>query len=50
MLLVSDLLCTMLILIYFLYTWVDMRKALSRDVNHKSVVPLDHPVRPEEVD
>ncbi|CAH2258777.1 N-alpha-acetyltransferase 20 [Pararge aegeria] len=28
----------------------DMRKACSRDVNKKSVVPLTHPVRPEEVD
>ncbi|XP_039298127.1 N-alpha-acetyltransferase 20-like [Nilaparvata lugens] len=28
----------------------DMRKALSRDVLKKSVIPLDHPVRPEEVD
>ncbi|KAF7270547.1 N-alpha-acetyltransferase 20 A [Rhynchophorus ferrugineus] len=28
----------------------DMRKALSRDVTRKSVVPLSHPVRIEEVD
>ncbi|XP_065201979.1 N-alpha-acetyltransferase 20 [Planococcus citri] len=28
----------------------DMRKALSRDVDKESVVPLDHPVRPEEVE
>ncbi|CAB3374083.1 Hypothetical predicted protein [Cloeon dipterum] len=28
----------------------DMRKALSRDVNKISVVPLRHPVRPEDVD
>ena len=28
---------------------VDMRKALSRDVKKKSVIPLAHPVRPEEV-
>lgn len=28
----------------------DMRKALSKDVKKKSVVPLAHPVRPEEVD
>jgi N-terminal acetyltransferase B complex catalytic subunit len=28
----------------------DMRKALSRDVKKKSVIPLAHPVRPEEVD
>lgn len=30
--------------------FTDMRKACSRDVNKKSVVPLSHPVRPEEVD
>lgn len=28
----------------------DMRKALSRDTEKKSVVPLTHPVRPEELD
>jgi len=28
----------------------DMRKALSRDVDKKSVVPLPHPVRPDELD
>ncbi|XP_059473918.1 N-alpha-acetyltransferase 20 [Neocloeon triangulifer] len=28
----------------------DMRKALSRDVNKSSVIPLKHPVRPEDVD
>lgn len=28
----------------------DMRKALSRDVNKTSVVPLKHPVRCDEVD
>ncbi|XP_075232838.1 N-alpha-acetyltransferase 20-like isoform X1 [Lycorma delicatula] len=28
----------------------DMRKALTRDVEKKSIVPLDHPVRPDEVD
>nr|CAI5854749.1 unnamed protein product [Callosobruchus analis] len=28
----------------------NMRKACSRDVNQKSVVPLSHPVRPEDVD
>lgn len=27
-----------------------MRKALSRDVDKESVIPLDHPVRPEEVE
>jgi len=28
----------------------DMRKALSRDVEGKSVIPLAHPVRPEELE
>ncbi|XP_058790724.1 N-alpha-acetyltransferase 20 isoform X2 [Phymastichus coffea] len=28
----------------------DMRKALSKDVKRKSMIPLAHPVRPEEVD
>ncbi|XP_026285256.1 N-alpha-acetyltransferase 20 [Frankliniella occidentalis] len=28
----------------------DMRKACSRDVNKQSVIPLIHPVRPEDVD
>nr|CAG4652209.1 EOG090X0ENV [Triops cancriformis] len=28
----------------------DMRKALSRDVEKKSVIPLTHPVRPEDMD
>ncbi|XP_055380323.1 N-alpha-acetyltransferase 20 isoform X2 [Condylostylus longicornis] len=28
----------------------DMRKALSRDVEKKSIIPLTHPVRPEDVD
>lgn len=28
----------------------DMRKALSRDTEKKSVIPLAHPVRPEELD
>lgn len=30
--------------------FTDMRKACSRDVNKTSVIPLSHPVRPEEVD
>lgn len=34
-----------------LYIFIlDMRKALSRDVKKKSVIPLTHPVRPEEID
>ncbi|GAB6027411.1 N(alpha)-acetyltransferase 20, NatB catalytic subunit [Chamberlinius hualienensis] len=28
----------------------DMRKALSQDVNKKSVIPLSHPVRPEDIE
>jgi len=28
----------------------DMRKALSRDVEKKSVIPLDHPVKPDDID
>lgn len=28
----------------------DMRKALSRDTEKKSVIPLDHPVRPEDLE
>lgn len=28
----------------------DMRKALKRDVNKKSVVPLDHPIYPEDLE
>jgi N-terminal acetyltransferase B complex catalytic subunit len=29
---------------------LDMRKALSADVNKKSVIPLDHPVHPEDLE
>lgn len=28
----------------------DMRKALSQDVTKKSVIPLTHPVRPEDIE
>eukprot|EP00310_Coccolithus_braarudii_P013269 CAMPEP_0183352104 /NCGR_PEP_ID=MMETSP0164_2-20130417/27574_1 /TAXON_ID=221442 /ORGANISM="Coccolithus pelagicus ssp braarudi, Strain PLY182g" /LENGTH=171 /DNA_ID=CAMNT_0025524463 /DNA_START=13 /DNA_END=528 /DNA_ORIENTATION=+ len=28
----------------------DMRKALSRDVENKSIIPLDHPVEPDDLD
>lgn len=35
-------------LVFFLI--LDMRKALSRDVHKKSVVPLKHPVRPEDIE
>lgn len=31
-------------------SFTDMRKACSRDINKKSVIPLAHPVRPEDVD
>lgn len=30
--------------------FADMRKALSRDVQKKSVIPLTHPVRPEDIE
>ena len=29
---------------------LDMRKALPRDKEKKSIVPLDHPIRPEELE
>jgi N-terminal acetyltransferase B complex catalytic subunit len=35
---------------YSAYLLTDMRKALSRDVTKASVIPLKHPVRPEDVD
>eukprot|EP00541_Cyclophora_tenuis_P019394 CAMPEP_0116545798 /NCGR_PEP_ID=MMETSP0397-20121206/2872_1 /TAXON_ID=216820 /ORGANISM="Cyclophora tenuis, Strain ECT3854" /LENGTH=173 /DNA_ID=CAMNT_0004070159 /DNA_START=104 /DNA_END=622 /DNA_ORIENTATION=+ len=28
---------------------LDMRKALPRDVKKKSIIPLDHPIRPEDL-
>lgn len=28
----------------------DMRKALSRDAEKKSIIPLPHPVRPEDIE
>ncbi|KAL1766293.1 N-alpha-acetyltransferase 20 [Sigmodon hispidus] len=28
----------------------DMRKALSRDTEKKSIIPLPHPVRPEDIE
>lgn len=35
----------------FIYCVIsDMRKALSRDVGKLSVVPLTHPVRPEDIE
>lgn len=36
--------------IFCSFLFSDMRKALSRDVKKKSVIPLTHPVRPEEID
>jgi len=29
--------------------YLDMRKALSRDVEKKSLIPIPHPVRPEDL-
>ena len=28
----------------------DMRKALSRDVDKKSIIPLPHPIEPEDLE
>lgn len=30
--------------------FADMRKALSRDTEKKSIIPLPHPVRPEDIE
>lgn len=35
---------------FFFIIFVDMRKALSRDVEKKSIIPYTQPVRPEELD
>lgn len=32
------------------YSVSDMRKALSRDTEKKSIIPLPHPVRPEDIE
>lgn len=32
------------------FSITDMRKSLSRDVDKLSVVPLTHPVRPEDIE
>lgn len=32
------------------YVFLDMRKALSRDVEKKSIIPLEHPVRLDDCD
>ena len=33
----------------FILILLDMRKALSRDVEKKSLIPIPHPVRPEDL-
>lgn len=33
-----------------LFPVADMRKALSRDTEKKSIIPLPHPVRPEDIE
>ena len=33
-----------------LFLITDMRKALTRDVEKKSVIPVPHPVRPDELE
>lgn len=35
---------------FFLFPVADMRKALSRDTEKKSIIPLPHPVRPEDIE
>lgn len=35
--------------VFFLLSCLDMRKALSRDVEKKSLIPIPHPVRPEDL-
>jgi len=38
---------------YFNFTntmFSDMRKALSRDVEKKSIIPLAHPVKPDDIE
>ena len=32
------------------FSIIDMRKALSRDVEQISVIPLKHPIRPEDLE
>ena len=40
-----------LVIIKFLFSFTtDMRKALSRDTEKKSIIPLPHPVRPEDIE
>lgn len=48
--------CTEIVLLLPLITWcfcalyLDMRKALSRDVEKKSIIPLKRPVTPDELE
>jgi len=37
------------IIFFFAFFFLDMRKALSRDVEKKSLIPIPHPVRPEDL-
>jgi len=39
-----------LIIMCFFSFVTDMRKALSRDMEKKSIIPLPHPVRPEDIE
>lgn len=36
--------------LFLLLLLPDMRKALSRDAEKKSIIPLPHPVRPEDIE
>lgn len=36
--------------LFYPFVLLDMRKALSRDVEKKSVIPYTQPVRPEDID
>ncbi|XP_045151110.1 N-alpha-acetyltransferase 20 [Echinops telfairi] len=36
--------------LHYLCFLTDMRKALSRDTEKKSIIPLPHPVRPEDIE
>ena len=55
---VGILISSLLSKIFFIYKWIqilikiilDMRKAMPRDVDKKSVIPLPHPVRADELD
>lgn len=54
---VGILISSLLSKIFCIYKWIqilikilDMRKAMPRDVDKKSVIPLPHPVRADELD